>query len=308
MKIQNSNTTTMNEPIVASIGFFDGVHQGHQFLIKQVKEEAQKRNLPSAVITFVEHPRKVLQADYQPSLLCGYDEKIKHLKETGLDYCIPIHFTAELALMTAYDFMKTVLKEQYNVDTLVIGYDHRFGHDRCEGFEQYVEYGKELGMSVVQATELNTGQYVSSSQIRTLLREGKVEAAAELLTYDYTISGKIIEGFKVGRTIGFPTANIEIWERFKVVPAHGVYAVHVHIEGNEHKGMLYIGKRPTVHNNNTVSIEVNIFNFDEDLYGKELTVEFKKFIRRDVKFSGLEVLKKQLQADERTVKKILGVE
>lgn len=297
----------MREPIVASIGFFDGVHQGHQFLIQQVKDEAAKRSLPSAIITFVEHPRIVLQSDYQPALLCGYEEKLKCLEKTDIDLCIPLNFTVELSKLTAFDFMKTVLKEQFNVDTLVIGYDHRFGHDRSEDFDQYVEYGKELGMSVVQAEELNTGEYVSSSEIRKLLMVGKVEEAAKFLTYNYTISGKIVEGFKVGRTIGYPTANIEVWERFKVVPAHGVYAVHVHIDGSVYKGMLYIGKRPTVHNSDNLSIEVNIFDFDEDLYGKELTVEFKKFIRRDVKFSGLEILKRQLQADERTVKKILDV-
>lgn len=307
MKIYNNNTSDIKGPIVASIGFFDGVHQGHQYLIAQVKEEAAKRALPSAIVTFIEHPRQVLQTDYQPALLCGYEEKVDQIAKTGVDYFITLHFTHQLSQLTAYEFMKTVLKEQLNVDTLVIGYDHRFGHDRSEGFEQYVEYGNELGMSVVQAKELDTGKYVSSSQIRKLLMVGKIEEAAELLTYNYTISGKIVEGFKVGRTIGYPTANIEVWERFKVVPAHGVYAVYVHINECKYKGMLYIGMRPTLHNDENVSIEVNIFDFDEDLYGKELTVEFIKFIRRDVKFSGLDVLKKQLQADEIAVKKILGV-
>lgn len=308
MEIYNDESVTIKGPIVASIGFFDGVHQGHQFLINQVKEEAAKRGLPSAIITFIEHPRKVLEAEYQPDLLCGYDEKLRCLEQTDIDYCIPMHFTKELSMMSAYNFMKVVLKEKYNVDTLVIGYDHRFGHDRSEGFEQYQEFGDELGISVVHAKEIDTGEYVSSSEIRGLLIDGKVEEAARLLTYNYTISGKIVEGFKVGRTIGYPTANIEIWERFKVVPMHGIYAVYVHIENEEYKGMLYIGKRPTLQNSENVSIEVNIFDFDGDLYGKELTVEFKKFLRRDIKFTGLEVLKKQLQADERAVKKLLGVE
>lgn len=308
MKIFNDELESVQEPIVASIGFFDGVHQGHQYLIKQVKEEAARRGLPSAIITFIEHPRKVLEAEYQPDLLCGYDEKLNCLARTGIDYCIPMHFTKELSVMTAYDFMKKVLKEKLNVDTLVIGYDHRFGYDRSEGFEQYQKFGKELGISVVHAKEINTGEYVSSSEIRSLLMKGKVEEAARLLTYNYTISGKIVEGFRVGRTIGYPTANIEIWERFKVVPMHGIYAVHVHIDNQEYKGMLYIGRRPTLQNSDSVSIEVNIFDFDGDLYGKELTVEFKKFLRKDIKFTSLEVLKKQLQADERAVKKLLGVE
>lgn len=308
MKIFNDELESVQEPIVASIGFFDGVHQGHQYLIKQVKEEAAKRGFPSAIITFIEHPRKVLEAEYQPDLLCGYDEKLSCLERTGIDCCIPMHFTKELSVMTAYDFMKKVLKEKLNVDTLVIGYDHRFGYDRSEGFDEYQKFGKELGISVVHAKEINTGEYVSSSEIRSLLMKGKVEEAARLLTYNYTISGKIVEGFRVGRTIGYPTANIEIWERFKVVPMHGIYAVHVHIDNQEYKGMLYIGRRPTLQNSDSVSIEVNIFDFDEDLYGKELTVEFKKFLRKDIKFTSLEVLKKQLQADERAVKKLLGVE
>lgn len=289
------------QPIVATIGFFDGVHLGHRYLIKQVTDEATDLNLRSAVITFPTHPRKVLHKDYQPALLCGFDEKIERLASTDIDYCICLDFTIEISKMSAYQFMKEILKDRFNVNTLVIGYDHRFGHNREDGFADYKRYGEELGINVVEAKELPSEDHVSSSHIRRLLGEGNVTKAAELLSYNYTISGKIVEGFKVGRTIGFPTANIEVWETYKVIPSFGVYAVYVHVEGNRYEGMLYIGKRPTLHNGDNISIEVNLFDFDGDLYNKELTAEFLEFMRPDVKFSDLETLKEQIRKDKENV-------
>lgn len=291
-------------PLVATIGFFDGVHIGHRYLINQVNDVAKKHALPSAVITFPIHPRKVMQADYQPALLCGYNEKVERLSTTGINYCISLDFTKEISQLSAKEFMQKILKEKLSVATLVIGYDHRFGHNRTDGFEDYQRYGNEIGIEVIQAREYDK-EHVSSSCIRTLLKEGNVEKAAQLLSYNYTISGKIVEGFKVGRTIGFPTANIKIWEQYKVVPAFGVYAVYAHVEGNRYNAMLYIGKRPTLHNGNDISIEVNIFDFDGDLYNKELTAEFLEFVRADIKFSDMETLRKQIEKDKETVKEIL---
>ncbi|NDW18377.1 riboflavin biosynthesis protein RibF [Dysgonomonas sp. 216] len=291
--------------MVATIGFFDGVHSGHRYLIEQVREEARKRSLPSAVITFPVHPRKVMNSTYQPALLCGFEEKVERLASTNIDYCVSMDFTLEISRMSAEQFMRNILKDQLNVKTLVIGYDHRFGHNRIEGFEDYVRFGKEIGIDVVQAKELNELEHVSSTRIRTLLMEGNVEAAANMLSYNYTISGKVVEGFKVGRTIGFPTANIRVWEDYKVVPAYGVYAVVVHVNNVRYGGMLYIGKRPTLHNGENVSLEVNIFNFDGDLYNQSLTVEFIEFIRPDEKFSGLEELKARIGKDKCTVLAVL---
>ncbi|MDU1905671.1 MAG: riboflavin biosynthesis protein RibF [Dysgonomonas sp.] len=305
MEILHSENTNPHKPLVATIGFFDGVHTGHQFLIKQLKEIATERDLPSAVITFPVHPRRVLSTEYQPALLCGYEEKIKRLSETGIDYCVVLDFSKEMSMLSAKEFIQDILKKRIGVDTLLIGYDHRFGHNREDGFEQYVEYGQEVGMEVIQAKELNSSLHVSSTRIRRLLGEGDIQKANQLLGYNYTISGKIVEGFKVGRTIGFPTANIEIWEDFKVVPAFGVYAVYVHIENQIYGGMLYIGKRPTLHNGDNISLEVNIFNFDEDLYGSSLTCEFIEFVRPDEKFKDLETLKKNIQRDKENVAKIL---
>jgi riboflavin kinase/FMN adenylyltransferase len=298
MLLIGNGHNTDHPPLVATIGFFDGVHTGHRFLIDQVRKEAALRNLPSAVITFPEHPRKVLQKDYQPALLCGLDEKIVRLTATGIDYCACLDFTMEISRLSARKYMESILKSQLNVDTLVIGYDHRFGHNREKGFEDYKRYGDEIGIDVVRAEELTGHGHVSSSHIRRLLGEGQIRKASELLSYNYTISGKIVEGFKVGRTIGFPTANIQVWETYKVIPAFGVYAVYVHMDGQQYAGMLYIGKRPTLHNGDSISVEVNIFGFDGDLYNKELTAEFLDFIRSDEKFSDIEALKEQIGRDK----------
>lgn len=287
--------------LVATIGFFDGVHNGHRFLIEQVKQEAEKCALPSAVITFPVHPRKVLHADYQPALLCGFEEKIERLASTGVDYCICLDFSVEISQLSAYAFMQNILKDKYQIGALVIGYDHRFGHNRQDSFPEYRRYGTEMGMEVIEAKELPGKEHVSSSRIRTLLAEGNVEKASELLSYNYTISGKIVEGFKVGRTIGFPTANIQVWETYKVIPAFGVYAVYVHVDGRQYDGMLYIGKRPTLHNGDNISIEVNLFGFEGDLYNKSLTTEFLEFVRPDEKFIDIDTLKKQIQQDKDTV-------
>ncbi len=302
-RIDLSNNIEINEaPFVASVGFFDGVHIGHRYLIKQVKEEAKRLGLPSAIVTFPVHPRKVLQKDYQPALLCGFEEKLEQLATTQIDNVISLPFTPELSRLSARAFMQKVLKEKIGVHTLFVGYDHRFGHNREEDFSDYKKYGEELGIRVIQASEYQVeGENVSSTKIRLLLKSGEILRANSLLSYRYTLSGKIVEGFQVGRTIGFPTANIRSWERFKVVPALGVYAVLVHIRDIIYKGMLYIGTRPTLHNDPEISVEVNIFDFSGDLYEQSLTVEFVDFIRGDRKFDAMEELVEQIHKDKSMV-------
>jgi len=304
MQCIDHNNRVEHMPMVAAIGFFDGVHLGHRYLIEQVRQLAIEVGMPSAVITFPVHPRKILDMDYQPALLCSYEEKIIRLTSTKVDYCVSMDFTLELSKMTAREYIHKVLKDQLCIHTLVIGYDHRFGHNREDGFEQYVKYGQEVGMNVVLANEYE-GEHVSSTRIRTLLAEGNVQKASQLLTYNYLISGKIVEGYKVGRTIGFPTANVQTWERYKVIPAFGVYAVHVYIDGEKYSGMLYIGQRPTLHNGNDISVEVNIFDMDNDLYNKSISVEFLEFIRPDEKFPDVESLKNQLYRDKETVTNVV---
>lgn len=298
----SNNQEITGKQFVATVGFFDGVHIGHRHLISQVKEEAARQQLPSAVITFPVHPRKVLQSDYQPALLCGYEEKLELLAATGVDYCITLPFTAALSQLPARSFMQQVLQQQLRVSTLLVGYDHRFGRNRREGYADYLRYGEEIGMRVVRATAYEVdGGTVSSTRIRRLLKEGDVVGANNLLSYNYTLSGKIVEGYRVGRTIGFPTANIRSWERFKVVPALGVYAVLVHLRGEQFEGMLYVGRRPTLHADTEVSVEVNVFNFDGNLYNQSLTVEFVDFIRPDHRFETMEQLVEQIHNDKKNV-------
>ena len=304
--LARGDNTILPQQVVATLGFFDGVHIGHRHLIDQVKTEAARLGLPSAVITFPIHPRKVLNSDYQPKLLCGYQEKVDQLATTGVDYCFSLPFTKELSNLDASEFIHRVLKEKINVASLLIGYDHRFGHNREEGFEDYRTYGKSVGIDVMQATEFRIDdQDVSSSRVRRLLIAGDVVTANRLLTYNYTLSGKIVEGKQVGRTIGFPTANMKVWEKYKVVPLLGVYAVLVHFQNRVLEGMLYIGKRPTLHNDPEISVEVNIFDFDDDLYNQSLTVEFIDFIRGDEKFDNVQELIDSIHRDKENVKKRL---
>lgn len=291
--------------IVATIGFFDGVHLGHQYLINGLKEWAEKFQLPSAVITFPVHPRQVLHASYQPKLLNSFPEKIENLQNTGVDYCIVLDFTYELSLYSAAEFI-SLLANKYHVKGLLIGYDHRFGHDRAEGFDQYVEYGKQVGMTVIKAMPYDEGNTkVSSSVIRNLLSEGDVEQAAGLLTYPYRLEGNIVSGYRMGRTIGFPTANIAVDTPNKLLPKEGVYAVWVSLLGKRYKGMLYIGKRPTLQNGDNQTVEVHILDFDGDIYDDEISVFFMYRVRENIKFDGIEALRDQLIKDREVVSSLL---
>lgn len=305
MIVIRQNEDTIEQGIVATIGFFDGVHVGHRFLIKELQDWGKELNMPSAVISFPEHPRQVLHSDYRPKLLDTFQEKMERLETTGIDYCIALDFTYELSLYSAADFIR-LLAEEYHVKGLLIGYDHRFGHDRSDGFEQYVEYGGQVGMEVRKVSPYDEGNIrVSSSEIRRLLQEGKVEMANALLTYPYQLKGRIVSGYKVGRTIGFPTANIEVDSPYKLLPKVGVYAVWVELLGKRYKGMLYIGKRPTLQNGDNLTIEVNILGFSGNAYNDEITVSFVYAVREDKTFESVEALREQLERDRQTVDKLL---
>ena len=294
------------EPCVATIGFFDGVHLGHRFLIEQVKELAKDQGLRSALITFPVHPRQVMKSDYRPELLTTPEEKIELLKAQGVDYCIMLDFTVELSQLSALSFMKDILQQRYNVSTLIIGYDHRFGHNRSEGFEDYVRYGQQIGMNVYRAQacmidDLN----ISSSLVRTHLLEGKIDLSTRYLGYNYSIAGVVVGGYRVGRTIGFPTANLDLRESNKLIPSDGVYAVRVEVKGCLYAGMLNIGYRPTLDNGSKKSIEVHILRFDEDIYDEKIRLYFVSRIRSEMKFSGLDELIAQLKRDAAFVDSVL---
>ena len=256
-----------NSPKAATIGFFDGVHHGHRYLIQQVRAVAARRGCLSAVVTFPVHPCKVMRPEFCPPLLNTTQEKLGLLEATGLDDAILLDFTPDLASLSAYEFMK-LLKERYQVVALVIGYDHRFGHNRSEGFDDYVRYGDELGMEVVPAMafyEAEEENAVSSSSIRKLLLAGKLTEANICLGYPYFLQGTVVGGYQVGRSIGFPTANLHVDCPDKLVPADGVYAVKVQLGDACYGGMLSIGLRPTLNNGTDRSIEVHIFDFKDDI-------------------------------------------
>ncbi len=288
------------ENCVATVGFFDGVHAGHRFLIDELKDVAHKSHLPAVVFTFAVHPRKVLHADYQPQLLTTLDEKLVQLASTGIDACVVLDFSEEMAKLSAYDFLKTILKDQYKVEILLVGHDHRFGHNRSDGFEQYLQYGHEMGIKVLKADRFSTDEHkhISSSDIRHALQTGDIQLATHILTYPYSFSGKVVKGFEVGRKIGFPTANLELVDIEKMIPTPGVYAVDVNLDGRILRGMMNIGVRPTLENGNHTSMEVHIFDFDADIYHQIIEVSFLKKIRDEQKFASVEDLVEQLKADK----------
>lgn len=284
---------------VATIGFFDGVHRGHACLIEQTVMQARRLGLPAVVVTFDRHPRQVLHAEFQPRLLTTLDDKLRLLSETGADVCVVVPFTVGLAQLTARQFMHDVLQEKIGVRRLVIGYDHRFGHNRSEGFEQYVAYGRDMGMDVVRARAMVlNGVHVSSSVIRSFISDGEMRMAAKCLNRPYAIGGRVVQGRHVGRTISFPTANMQPASPGVLLPAAGVYAVRAGVEG--HGGMMpammNIGTCPTF-DGGEQTLEVNIFNFEEDIYGRMMTVEFVKKLRDERKFASVGKLKAQLEQD-----------
>ena len=302
-KIYLDEKTTPGKPLVATIGFFDGVHRGHQFLIKQVCDEAKASGMESAVITFDEHPRKVLHQDYQPRLLSTLEEKLILLSRTGIDNAVVLHFDREMAGLSAHDFMEKVLHDRLNVKKLIIGYDNRFGHDRAEGFDDYVRMGHEMGIEVIQSQAFSLdGVNVSSSYIRKLIEKGELELANKCLGYPYAIYGKVVSGYQEGRKLGFPTANLDLSGSWQLVPANGVYGVKVRLQDSMQyrRGMMNIGTRPTFNGKN-LSIEAYIFDFSGDIYGQTLVAAFIHRIRDEHKFDSAEELAEQMRNDAKII-------
>ena len=297
---------------VATIGFFDGVHRGHQFVVRQVAEEARKRGLEAVVVTFDRPPREVVTGKKCP-LLTTLDGKKRLILAAGADRCEILPFTPELAALSAQQFMQTVLKEQLRVEVLMLGYDNHFGHrnpDHPETFDDYQRYAHELGMEVILLPEMPTSFLAprssllaqNSTTIRHALHEGNIALATELLGRPYSITGLVVHGRGEGHRIGFPTANLAPESIATILPKTGVYAVKVRSKGVKESvskvfsGMMNIGTRPT-YNGTTLSLEVHLFDFDGDLYGQTLTVDFLRRIRDEQPFDSPEALRKQLEKD-----------
>lgn len=288
----------VNNPIV-TIGTFDGVHIGHQQIIQRIKEIAKKVNGETVILTFFPHPRMILNSD-DLKLLTTQEEKIELLKKEGIDHLIIYPFTEAFSKLTYIEFVRNILVEKIGTKKLVIGYDHHFGRNREGSFKHLKEFGIQYEFEVeeIPAQDIDNIN-ISSTKIRKAILEGDIETANLYLGHSYSLRGEVVEGDKIGRVIGFPTANIQVKEHYKLIPANGVYAVDVLYNEQLFKGMLNIGIRPTLHNNQQ-TIEVNIFNFDKSIYGQKLILFFKRRIRNEEKFENIEALKKQLVKDKQT--------
>lgn len=293
----------------ACIGFFDGVHKGHRFLLEHLQKEARLTNTLSAVISFANHPRKLIQPDFQLHLINTLEEKIANLSSTGIDACFLLDFTEDIRNLTAREFICDFLSAKMHVTKLLIGYDHRFGRDRAEGFEDYVRYGKSCGMEVVQEPVFNDGtdRNYSSSKVRRNLISGNIAEATSILGQYYKLEGVVIHGHQLGRKLGFPTANLNPFEKDKIIPSNGVYAAKVQLEnGDSFPSMVNIGFRPTVDSEmNRLSVEAHLIGFEGDLYDQSITISFIERIRDERKMSSIEELKKQLSLDCKTSLQII---
>lgn len=276
---------------VATIGFFDGVHLGHQFVISQLKQVAESSNLLSAVITFERHPRSILHTDFVPQLLTTFNERVELLRNTEINEIFAFNFELVKDL-TAEDFMR-ILYNQCGVKILLMGYDHHFGSDRLTNFSDYKKAAENVGLELML---LPQHQQVSSTIIRNELLAGNVENANLLLGYSYTISGVVAEGKHIGQQIGFPTANIALETPEKLIPKEGVYEVKVALNKQIYRGILNIGTNPTVAGKKQ-TLEVHILDFNENVYGQPIAVSLLRFIREDIKFATLEELKSQIKKD-----------
>ena len=294
---------------VATIGFFDGVHRGHCSLLSQVVRQAAQRNRQSTVVTFDIHPRQLVNPDFQPLLLTTLDEKLQLLSRQGIDRVAVLHFDEQMASLSARDFMSVVLSRQLNVDTLVLGYDSRFGHGRTAGFADYEAYGRSMGIDVLRATPLlsDDGTPVSSSLVRNLLLSGNIAQANDALGRRYSLTGNVVEGFHEGRRLGFPTANLALADRQRLVPGRGVYAVWAELTGYSEPmpAMMNIGTRPT-YNGSSQTLEVHIIGYEGDLYGLDITVTFAERIRSEQPFDSPSALASQLQLDRKACIRILN--
>ena len=298
MKIFRSiKSFSPNQQTVVTIGTFDGVHIGHQKILEQITKSAHDLNCESLVLTFFPHPRMVLQEGTEMKQLNTLDEKVNLLDSLGIDNLVVHPFDKEFSRLTAEEFVKEVLVDIFKIKKIIIGYDHRFGRNRTANIDDLIAFGETYGFEVEQISvkEIDAVS-ISSTKIRNALLEGNVELAATYLGYNYSLTGIVSKGKQLGRTIGFPTANIKIEESYKLIPLNGVYIAKSIIKGKTIYGMMNIGTRPTV-DGTTQTIEIHFFDFNQDIYNQKITVSLLKRIRSEQKFESVDNLKSQLGLD-----------
>ena len=288
--------------MVVATGFFDGVHTGHRLVLKQLVEAAAVRGDESMVVTFWPHPRNVLQKEARSlRLLTTLEQKKRMLLDLGVGHVEVLQFTKDFSTMTTEDYLRKLM-EEYGAKTILLGYDNRMGCD-AKGADQVAAIALDLGLEVIRTEMVSSekGYAVSSTKIRQRLEEGDVKGAASMLGYGYSLHGVVVAGNRLGRTIGFPTANMQLYEPLKLIPCNGVYSVEVETLGSRFLGMCNIGCRPTVGTGNARTIETHIFDFDEDIYGLDMKITFIERIREEQRFESLDELKAQLTKDKAVI-------
>ena len=306
-EITDITTFTTQQPTVLTIGTFDGVHLGHQKIIERVVTTARQEGLLATIFTFFPHPRMVVQHDKSLKLILTLEEKKQLLQRLGVDLLVVQPFNEAFAQLTAEEFVSTILVQHLNVKKVIIGYDHRFGRNRTANISDMRLFGEKYGFAVEEISVQEVDEVsVSSTKIREALNKGDVITAEHYLGTPYSLTGTVVHGLKLGRTLGYPTANIQVTEDYKLIPKDGVYAVYSYIGAQKVYGMMSIGKNPTIEGKGA-SIEVYFFDFNGDLYDRELTIYFLKYLREERKFSSVALLKKQLQDDETTARKAIAL-
>ncbi len=308
MKIYNNvSEFDSSIPTVVTIGTFDGVHMGHRKIIKRLIDSAEKGHLQTALLTFYPHPRMVLQQSEDLKLINTIEERKLILEETGLEHLIVHPFTIDFSRLSAREYVKEILVKSLNAKKIVIGYDHHFGRNRTANIEDLKEFGKEFDFEVLEISKQDIEDVaVSSTKIRRSLEDGDLETANKYLSLPFFLSGEIVRGKGLGKNMGYPTANMDIKESYKLIPKEGVYVVASVINGDKHFGMMNIGTNPTVGGQDR-SIETFFFGLDKDLYGQHLHIQLLKRIRSEVKFDGLDALVEAMRADEVFAKNYIKV-
>lgn len=291
---------------IVTVGTFDGVHSGHRKIISILNQKKEERNYRSVVVTFEPHPQIVLRnRDSQIRLLSTNEEKLEHFKKLGVDAVYIINFTKEFSQTHAEDFYKDYLINGLGLSGLVLGYDHMFGKNREGNFDTLKKLSLDNDFEVIKVDEYKVDkEHLSSTSIRKFLTDGDIREANRLLGYEYSIGGVVVQGKKLGREIGYPTANIQPEDPLKMIPKDGIYAVNVLVRENEYQGMMNIGTNPTVSNDGSKKLEVNIFNFDEELYGEKIRIKFIERIRDELKFESVEALVAEIDNDKKKVLEI----